>query len=179
MKRIIGITLALILLVVGIGWLYYEYISGAGATPTAYIIAAPQEVDSAASRITTIGDITAVTANWDSDPEDDGIEFLLAPRDISDRVVAVDGVVGATLWERVPTDPLGLTSRTGNVINEWAGPLVTAREFSRSGVTVRLPFLSGYRPRGDLEAGALQIRFTVSETNRTFADDTTVILSRT
>jgi hypothetical protein len=131
-------------------------------------------------------DITASLANWDADPEPDGLEVRLQTRDAAGRVTPAEGTVEATL---VGVTGVRRASPSGRaraiddrfpVLGRWT---VTIRpeDFDNTGATIRLPF-QAVDPNLAEEfrsLGAVHVRLAVPGVGVLAATDDAVLLRST
>jgi starvation-inducible outer membrane lipoprotein len=110
--------------------------------------------------VATLGTIFAITGNWDADAEDDGLELYINPKDAEDHLVAVDGVISATLWKRIREDPYSIEFVKGDVIKEWEGIEIKKSDFDFMGAEIRLEFDEDYTPE-QYESGTLEVKLDV------------------
>ncbi len=92
---------------------------------------------------------TASMKNWDEDPEADGIEATIAPRDKDDKMQYAVGVVNAKAYER------NLNTSTykyekGELVKEWSNISITKDQYGFLGAPVRLEFDPSYAPADPL-----------------------------
>lgn len=98
-------------------------------------------IPAVASKVVSL-DVLAEPANWDADPEADGLRLHLTPRDAFGRTVPVRGQLSAVLETRrlVPGPIPERSDRAPKVELERWGQLLGPEDFGPFGVIVELPF---------------------------------------
>ncbi|MBE9512948.1 MAG: hypothetical protein IMY77_02685 [Chloroflexi bacterium] len=108
--------------------------------------------------------------NWDADPEVDGIEFNLTPKDAEDNVVETPGVVSAKLWLRLEYPE----ARKGNLVQEWSNIQVDKDDYDwLSGASIRLEY-KDFQPKGQI--GILEVTLETPDGKSFIASDTFALL---
>ena len=99
-------------------------------------VPAEEATSPARTEVVTIDIGWPMAENWDADPEVDGIEFNLTPKDVEDKMVETPGVVSAKLWLK----PSFLEEKKkGDLVQEWSGIEMTKDDYSwLMGVTIWL-----------------------------------------
>lgn len=140
--------------------------SGDGATT-------PAEETASRTQVVTIGDIYATAKNWDADPEVDGLELHLTPKDAEDHMIETAGTVGAKLWlEKSPLEGGG----KGELIQEWQNIRVTPNDYGLiMGATIRLEY-SGFQP-DKYQLGILEVTLETPD-GETFSSQAECLLGR-
>jgi hypothetical protein len=104
-----------------------------------------------ATEVVTIDIGWPMPENWDADPEIDGIEFDLTPKDAEDEMVSTSGVVSAKLW----LESLWEGSK-GDLVQEWSNIQVTKDDYDWLwGATIRLEY-RGFEPQ-EMQFGILEV----------------------
>ena len=160
MKRIL-----LSILVIGI-----LLLSACGAP----ITAPPAEAPPAPTKAVTTIDIGwPMAENWDADPEVDGIEFDLTPKDAEDKMVETPGVVSAKLWLERPFPETG----KGDLVQEWSNIQVTKDDYDwLMGVTIRLEY-KGFEPK-EMQFGILEVTLVTPDGKSFTARASSVMLAK-
>jgi len=111
-----------------------------------------------AKAVTTIDIGFAMPKNWDADPDIDGIEFHLTPKDAEDKMVETPGVVSAKLWLQAQYPATG----KGNLIQEWSDIQVTKGNYDwLMGAKIRLEY-KGFQPT-QMQFGILEVTLTTPD----------------
>jgi len=93
--------------------------------------------------------------NWDADPEVDGIEVNIWPKDAQDKGVQALGTVSADLWLLKSIFEL----EKGELIQTWANIPVSKEDYGFiGGAILRLEY-HAFTPTGD-QCGILEVTFT-------------------
>jgi len=125
----------------------------------------------APTEVVTIDIGWPMAENWDADPEVDGIEFDLTPKNAEDRMVETPGVVNAKLWLQAQYPATG----KGNLVQEWSDIQVTKDDYDwLMGVTVRLEY-KGFQPE-KMQFGILEVTFITPDSKSFTARASTVML---
>jgi hypothetical protein len=114
--------------------------------------------------------------NWDSDPEIDGIEFNLTPKDLPGKIVQTPGTVSAQLWLRAEFTP-GITryeAMKGELVHQWSGIKITKSDYTSSGARIRLEYGS-FKP-DYLKYGILEVTFETPDAKKFTVTVTSLIL---
>jgi hypothetical protein len=114
----------------------------------------------------------AMGLNWDSDPDPDGIECYLAPRDLQGELIAAPGTASAQLWLSLSVVE---SSRKGDLVQEWSGIKVKAGDYDpTSGALIRLEYRN-FTP--DMIAyGILEVTLETADGKKFTAREDSVIL---
>jgi hypothetical protein len=112
--------------------------------------------------------------NWDADPEVDGIEFHLTPKDAEDKMVETPGVVSAKLWLK----PSFLEEKEkGDLVQEWSGIQITKDDYDwLMGVTIRLEY-KGFEPK-EMQFGILEVTLVTPDSKSFTARESSVMLAK-
>jgi len=111
-------------------------------------------------------------ANWDSDPEIDGIECYLQPRDFQGQLVSAPGTVSAQLWVVLSVVE---STRKGELVQQWSGLQLKASDYdAASGARLRLEYRN-YKPP-DVQYGILEVTLETSDGKRFTARLNSLIL---
>jgi hypothetical protein len=98
--------------------------------------------------------------NWDADPEIDGIEVEIWPKDAKDEVVRAPGTVSAKLWLQKSL----FESEKGELVQTWSGISIKKEDYGFiGGAKVRLEY-SGFVPTEE-QWGILEVTFTTLDGN--------------
>jgi hypothetical protein len=125
----------------------------------------------ATSKVVTIDIGWPMGESWDADPEVDGIEFDLTPKDIEDKMVETPGVVSAQLWLERPFPETG----KGDLVQEWSNIQITKDDYDwLMGVTVRLEY-KGFEPE-EMQFGILEVTLVTPDGKSFTARENTVLL---
>ncbi|MAT72334.1 MAG: hypothetical protein CMJ58_22760 [Planctomycetaceae bacterium] len=105
-------------------------------------------------------EVAAGVANWDADPQIDGLELCLSPRGEHGEAIGIGGIVRVEL--HVETGGKWPSNRRFAIAERWQVE-VAAEEFGPDGAVVRLPF---ERLQPELRSefpplGVLQVRYLV------------------
>jgi hypothetical protein len=93
--------------------------------------------------------------SWDADPEIDGLEVEIYPKDAEDDRVRAEGTVSAELWLQKSL----FESEKGDLVQTWSGISITEDDYGFiGGAKVRLEY-SGFMPTED-QWGILEVTFT-------------------
>ena len=108
--------------------------------------------------------------NWDSDPEIDGIEFYLTPKDLQDKMVQTPGTVSAQLWlASSVTEP----GRKGELAQQWSGIKITKGDYgTSSGARIRLEY--GIFQPAKLQSGILEVTLETPDAKKFTAKATSI-----
>jgi hypothetical protein len=110
--------------------------------------------------------------NWDSDPEIDGIEFNLTPKDLQGKMAQTPGTVSAQLWLAESVIESG---RKGELIRQWSGIKITNSDYgTSSGARIRLEY-GNFRP-AELQYGVLEVTLETPDAKKFTATATSLIL---
>lgn len=122
-------------------------------TPSPTPAPAPAPAPSTSTEVVTIDIGWPMAKSWDADPELDGIEIQLTPKDAEDRTVETEGVVSARLWlERSFMEGGG----KGDLVQEWSGIQVTKDDYDwLMGATIRFEY-KGFQPKR-MQLGILEV----------------------
>jgi len=136
--------------------------------------APPAPAPSASTKAVTTIDIGwPMAKNWDADPEVDGIEFGLTPKDAEDKMVETPGVVSAKLWLERPFPETG----KGDLVQEWSNIQVTKDDYDwLMGVTIRLEY-KGFEPK-EMQFGILEVSLVTPDGKSFTARDSSVMLAK-
>lgn len=129
------------------------------ATPTPPVPAGGQPATPPSSGVVTL-DIFGFTMakNWDADPEVDGIEVEIWPKDAEDHTVEAAGTVSAKLWLQKSI----LESEKGELIQTWTDIPVSKDDYGfLGGAKVRLEY-SGFTPTEE-QWGILEVTLTTTD----------------
>jgi hypothetical protein len=121
-------------------------------TPTPAPTPVPEPTPTA-TEVVTIDIGWPMAENWDADPDIDGIEFHLRPKDAQDETVHTAGVVSAKLWlERSFLEGGG----KGSLVQEWSSIQVTEDDYDwLYGAIIHLEYKS-FQPER-LQLGILEV----------------------
>lgn len=96
--------------------------------------------------------------NWDADPEADGIEVEIWPKDAEGHMVEAGGTVSAQLWLQKSF----FEAEKGELIQTWGGIPVSKEDYGFiGGAVLRLEY-RGFTPTGD-DWGILEVTLTISD----------------
>jgi hypothetical protein len=96
-----------------------------------------------------------VAKNWDADPEADGLEVNIIPKDAQDKEVKAPGTVSAKLWLQKSI----LEPEKGELIQTWTDIPVSKEDYGFiGGAILRLEY-HAFTPTGD-QWGILEVTFT-------------------
>ena len=147
---------------------------------------APQQLEQSPPPTVTSLDIHARIANWDADPEPDGLEVDLAPLDANGYLTPANATAEATL---VGVTGIRRASPSGRaraiddrfpILGRWT-VIVRPEDFSSTGALVRLPF-QAVDPHVAEEyryVGAVTVRLVVPGNGVFTATDDAVLLRST
>jgi hypothetical protein len=144
--------------------------AGAADTHVTTAVARPAQQPNGATRVVSL-DVEARVANWDQDPETDGVEIRVFPRNTLGDVVPVSGQITATLIARnqLPApDPKAFPQ-----LGRWSLQ-ADSNDFATSGAVYRLPF-RGTHPDDDFSLepyGLIEVSFYVFGQGRMTSDAT-------
>ena len=111
--------------------------------------------------------------NWDADPEVDGIEFHLTPKDAEDKMAETPGVVSAKLWLERQYPETG----KGDLVQEWSNIQVTKDDYDwLMGVTIRLEY-KGFEPK-EMQFGILEVSLVTPDGKSFTARGSSVMLAK-
>jgi len=149
MRKLVWLLTAILILSLAISCTPPKLPVPAGEAPPAQAPPAPTKV------VTTLDIGFAMPKNWDADPDTDGIEFHLTPKDAQDKMVETPGVISAKLWLQV-TPPPSYSPQKGNLIQEWSNIQVTKDDYDwLMGATIRLEY-KGFQPT-NMQFGILEV----------------------
>lgn len=102
--------------------------------------------------VQTIGSPYISTETWDADPEVDGLEFYLSPKDRQDTLVRTDGTVNIKLYrlecieenEYLGCVKEACTKKESDLIEAWSVP-VKKDDYGIMGVQIRAEY-KNYKP---------------------------------
>lgn len=115
-----------------------------------------------ATTVQTIGDVIMSAENWDADPEVDGLEFDLSPRDKDDVQVESEGTISIKLWKTIGYDDKCL-KRDEDLLEQWNNIKVTKGDYSIFGATIRAEY-KNYQVTDDKSAtGCAEVTFTTPD----------------
>lgn len=156
--------LGLTILIIGIGvlsGLSGNTPSSNESSPNSSISNNPQP-----TTVTTIGTVHMLGRSWDADPEVDGLEFYLAPKDKDDSLVKADGIISIKLWKMVQVDfEYKCLKRAEDLLESWNNIVVSHNDYSIIlGATVRAEYKS-YDPitSDQYTLGCAEVTFTTSD----------------
>lgn len=112
-----------------------------------------------AKEVATIDLFSAKIDNWDADPEGDGIEVTINPKNKDDKQVEVEGILNARIYKQELNYQTYEKEKT-DLVKEWNGiPIGT--EYGFLGTTARLEFEDGfdYKKESGLYGFYLEIEF--------------------
>lgn len=92
------------------------------------------------TKVTGLSTILPRARNFDSDPEKDGIEVVLSPKDAYGNLEMTDGTINARIW-RSAYDVNG-TRMHGDLIESWSGISISKSSYDDYGYKLVLPFRS-------------------------------------
>ncbi len=98
--------------------------------------------------VTTLDVWLAKMDNWDADPEADGIEIQIQPRDSNDKPQYVAGVANARAYTRT-LNTSTFKYEKNVLIKEWTNIQIDT-DYDLLGKKIRLEFDEGYVPEGGL-----------------------------
>jgi hypothetical protein len=125
----------------------------------------------ATSEVVTIDIGWPMGESWDADPEVDGIEFDLTPKDIEDKMVETQGVVSAQLWLERSFPETG----KGDLVQEWSNIQIVEDDYDWiMGVTIRLEY-TGFEPE-EMQFGILEVTLVTPDGKSFTARENTVLL---
>ncbi len=134
---------------------------------------APPAPPAPAKAVTTIDIGWPMPKNWDADPDIDGIEFDLTPKDAQDKMVETPGVVSAKLWLKAPYPATG----KGDLLQEWSNIQVTKDDYDwLMGVTIRLEY-KDFEPE-EMQFGILEVTFVTPDGKSFTARESSVMLAK-
>jgi hypothetical protein len=136
--------------------------------------------------VVTSLDVRAQLANWDADPEPDGVEAILAPTDAAGFLAPVEATAEATL---VGVTGVRRASPSGRaraiddrfpILGRWT-VAVRPEDFGTSGAIIRLPFqaVDPHVAEYYRDLGALTVRLVVAGSGVFTATDDAVRLRST
>jgi hypothetical protein len=98
--------------------------------------------------------------SWDADPEVDGIEVEIWPKDAENKVVSTPGTVSAKLWLQKSL----FESEKGELVQTWSSISVKKEDYGFiGGAKVRLEY-SGFVPTEE-QWGIIEVTFTTLDGN--------------
>ncbi len=132
----------------------------------------PPPLPSEPTAVVTLDIGWPLTASWDADPEIDGIEFYLTPKDARGNMDEAAGVVSAKLWlERSFLEGGG----KGNLVQEWSDIQVTKDNYDwLMGATIYLEY-KGFQPEM-MQFGILEVTLVTHDGKSFTARATSVML---
>lgn len=115
------------------------------------------------TKIQTLGTVDLYAKNWDADPEVDGLEFNLEPKDKDNDLVKTDGTVSVRLY-KLASLTRNCLKRDEDLLDSWTDVQVKKADFSYiTGVKVQLTY-DNYVPTSDsTDAGCAEITFTTPD----------------
>lgn len=125
-----------------------------------------------ATNVVTVELMLPQGKSWDADPEIDGIEVYVSPKDANDKLVKAEGTLDAKLWT-AEYDYSTMERVKGDLIGEWSNVAVRSSNYDYLGSKVRLEF-SDYESSG-LQTGILEVTFKTS--GKEFSARSTAIIS--
>jgi len=93
-----------------------------------------------ATKVQAVTTILARARNWDLDPETDGIEFTLSPKDAEGNLMVTDGIASARLWYAVYDENYNRVK--GNLIQEWNNVPISKENYDFYGTKIILEFVN-------------------------------------
>lgn len=144
-----------------------------------------EEKQPEATKVTTIGQVSISAANWDADPEVDGLSFWLQPKDAESNLVKTDGKISAKLWKLECTEMSQIgcverkcTKKEKDLIETWNDVAVTKKDYDIIRAVVKLEY-KNYTPQGDdYEIGCVEVVFTTPDGKSFISLDDYVILNK-
>lgn len=124
---------------------------------------------------TSVVELTTILArakNWDTDPENDGIEVIISPKGINGNLVKADGKAGAKLWQAL-YDQEGNRIH-GQLIQQWDNVAVSQGMFDDYGAKLLFDF-RGFSPKPN-EFAFFQTVLTTPDGSSFAAKETLVAL---
>ena len=111
--------------------------------------------------VTSLDLILSASLDWDDDPDPDGLQFRIIPKDSNGFVVKAEGTVSAKLWSQQNTT----TGEKGKLIQEWNNMRIAKRDYDKELTpTVRLEY-GDYSPFPG-EFGTLEVVMTTPDGKR-------------
>lgn len=138
---------------------------------------APQPVAAPVKEVATIDLFSAKIDSWDADPEGDGIEVTIDPKDKDDKQVKVEGMLNARVYEKT-FDYSTYDTEKGDLVKEWNN-IPIGKEYGFLGTTARLEFEDGfdYEKAAGLYGLYLEVDFIYSGKTYTAVKDSVIDLS--
>jgi hypothetical protein len=130
--------------------------------------------------VTTIGTVYMLGKSWDADPEVDGLEFYLAPKDKDDSLVKADGTISIKLWKMVQVNfEYKCLKRAEDLLDSWNNIVVSHNDYSIIlGATVRAEY-KNYDPTSDEYVfGCAEITFTTSDGKNFISLDDSIFINK-
>ena len=124
------------------------------------------------TQVVTIDIGLPLAKNWDADPEIDGVEFNLTPKDAQDKMVRTPGTLSAQLWlEKSFLEGGG----KGLLVQQWSGIQLTKDDYDIIfGARIRLEYRA-FKP-GMLQFGVLEVTLETPDGKSFTARATSVLL---
>jgi len=167
------IILILIISLVGLGLIFgctsKEPVVASSSDTTGNNSAQTGDQQTVSTQVTTIGSVYPMVKNWDSDPEADGLEFYLSPKDSKDKLVTTGGALTAKLYA---TSIMGTKL---DLIQEWDSVAVTKDNFDYMGAKIRLEYKNDFTP-SQSAIGWLEITFKTSDEKEFSTKNETIFL---
>jgi len=88
--------------------------------------------------VQTLGLFLAQGKNWNSDPDADGVEVTIQPKDVNDDMVRAAGAISAKLWYSDLDS--AFSNVKGDFIQEWTNIRVSRDNYDFLGAEVRLEY---------------------------------------
>lgn len=157
-KLLIGIVLVGVILLSGCTGKPSYSDTGNGTANSPSEAAAPAAQEKPTVKVLPVATLDlwmATMENWDEDPEADGIEATIAPRDKDDKMQYAEGVVNAKVYTR-SLNTSTYKYEKGELVKEWSNVPITKDQYGFLGAPVRLEFDSAYTPT---DALYLEIEF--------------------
>lgn len=172
MRRLAYVLIAILILIPVIGCASPKLPVPAGETSEPSVPG--EETLAEPTKVTTIDIGWPMSKNWDADPEVDGIEFDLTPKDAEDKMVETLGVVSAKLWlEKSFLEGGG----KGDLVQEWSNIQVTKNDYDWVwGVTIRLEY-KGFEPE-EMQFGIFEVTLVTPDGKSFTARESSVMLAK-
>jgi len=137
----------------------------------------PASKEQADDVVQTIEPIHFSAKNWDEDPEVDGLEFYLFPKNKDDNAVRSPGIISIKLWKIIKSEEkYECSQKEGDLLERWDNLLVKVDDYGFMGATIGVGYRE-YKPTKDKYAmGCAKAVFTIPDgRNFEYLDDTVFI----
>jgi hypothetical protein len=127
--------------------------------------------------VETIEPIHFSAKNWDEDPEVDGLEFYLFPKNRYNNAVRSPGIISIKLWRIIKSGEKFECSQTKeDLLEHWDNLSVNVEDYGFLGATIGVGYRE-YKPTKDKYAmGCAEAVFTIPDgRNFKYLDDTVFI----